>query len=324
MKTALFKFEASSELGAGHAIRSSVIADTLVGIGWKCKLVTSLSTMDFIPDLKQYDRIDPEHYITNTIASDLLVIDDYTVDEQYEQKVRCNTKKIMVIDDLANRRHDCDILLDQAYERKAHDYVTLVPNSCKILTGSKYCLLRNKFTNLRDVVLDKRRNTKKISQVLISMGGGNSIYHIKKIVNMIKQAQIQTHLNIVLGFTNKFQNELEQYLNQLGVTYTVYVNPDIAELIINSDVAIGAGGSSVWERCCLGLPSFLVRTAENQDFFLSKLKKHFTILDLDSDIITNKFKDQVKNIEQDYYKYAKIVFELIDGQGVKRVMEHII
>ena len=215
-------------------------------------------------------------------------------------------------------------MLDQAYERKAHDYVTLVPNSCKILTGSKYCLLRNKFTNLRDVVLDKRRNTKKISQVLISMGGGNSIYHIKKIVNMIKQAQIQTHLNIVLGFTNKFQNELEQYLNQLGVTYTVYVNPDIAELIINSDVAIGAGGSSVWERCCLGLPSFLVRTAENQDFFLSKLKKHFTILDLDSDIITNKFKDQVKNIEQDYYKYAKIVFELIDGQGVKRVMEHII
>ena len=84
MKTALFKFEASSELGAGHAIRSSVIADTLVGIGWKCKLVTSLSTMDFIPDLKQYDRIDPEHYITNTIASDLLVIDDYTVDEQIE------------------------------------------------------------------------------------------------------------------------------------------------------------------------------------------------------------------------------------------------
>ena len=114
-KLALFRFEASASIGAGHAMRSCVLADALAEEGWNCKVVTTPETYNFIPNMERFERIEPDDFYDNPILCDLLTIDNYDIDEVYETHFRNFAKKILVIDDLANRKHNCDILINQNF-----------------------------------------------------------------------------------------------------------------------------------------------------------------------------------------------------------------
>ena len=172
-KLAVFCFEASAHIGAGHAVRCSVLINSLISFGWKCIIVTSKTTYEFVKLLNTFERIDPDIFHANPFQHDLLVIDNYKLDFNYQNYFRAYAKKILVIDDLANRKHNCDILLDQTYNRDPKDYKNLVPAHCKILAGSDYALLRKEFILMRPKAIEKRRNSKGIRRILISMGGSD-------------------------------------------------------------------------------------------------------------------------------------------------------
>src|SRR5580700_7178657 len=96
-KQAFFRFEASFQIGAGHAIRSMVLADALQEIDkWEIKIITSLNTYNFIPQLQKYPRIDPEEFVREPVFHELHVVDHYGLDQTYEQFVRGFAQKIMV------------------------------------------------------------------------------------------------------------------------------------------------------------------------------------------------------------------------------------
>ena len=291
IQKALFRFEASPSIGAGHAIRSCVIADALVEDGWISYLVTSKNSYDFIPDLKRFDRVDPEDFYDEPVSHDLLVIDHYDLDITYEQYFRTYAKKILVIDDLANRNHDCDILLDQTYGRNAKDYQDLVPENCKILTGSDYVLLRKAFIEMRPKALEKRRKTKEIKRILISMGGSDPQNHTLQALEMIKETGFKGEIDIVLGFKEKSKTAILDFLKGTPNFYRVHVNPNIAQLMYEADLCIGASGSSVWERCCLGLPQVVRQTAKNQSEILELFSYHKDKDFLNYDVIKDKQKN---------------------------------
>ena len=270
-KLALFRFEASFSIGAGHAIRSCVIADELVERGWTCKVIASQDTYDFIPALSRFERIDPDDELSQT--ADLLVIDHYGLDQDYESRRRKFARKIMVIDDLANRRHDCDILLDQTYGRAADDYKSLVPSYCEILTGIDYVLLRKEIRQMRDKALEKRRNTTKVERILVSLGGSDPKNYALKALEMIVKSEFQGKIDIVLGFSSVNRQSLEKYALDHNLDATFHVNADMAQLMYDADLCIGAAGSSVWERLYLGLPQVLIQTADNQANIINNLKK---------------------------------------------------
>jgi UDP-2,4-diacetamido-2,4,6-trideoxy-beta-L-altropyranose hydrolase len=202
---------------------------------------------------------------------DLLVIDNYDIDEVYEKHFRASAKKIMVIDDLANRQHDCDILLDQTFGRESEDYKNLVPSHCNILAGSDYVLLRKEFIHLRSKALEKRRKTTQVNRILVSMGGGDQSSYTLKALDMIKDSGFQGAIDVVLGFHTKGTSQIRRFLETLPNASTIHVNADMPKLMYDADLAIGASGSSVWERCCLGLPQVLVKTACNQKKIYSNL-----------------------------------------------------
>lgn len=313
VKTALFRFDASPNLGAGHAIRSSVIADALMAKGWQCKIITSANTYEFIPNLARFERLEPDEFYARPIKCDLLVVDNYDLDEKYEQHFRHVAKKILVIDDLANRKHHCDILLDQTYGRDANDYKKLVPSHCKILAGSDYVLLRKEFIQLRPKALAKRRNTKEIKRILVSMGGSDPKNYTLKALAMIKKAGFKGAIDIVLGFSSQNLTTVKKYIRELPNECTIHTNADMAKLTYNADVAIGAAGGSVWERCCLGLPQILMVTADNQKKIYENLIKSkivFPILFLNQCI---KSKPQ-----------SKTLFTIIDGGGTKRILNELV
>lgn len=309
VKLALFRFEASSAIGAGHAIRSCVLADALKEEGWECKLVTSGTSYDFIETLKRFERIDPEIFYKNPLICDLLVIDHYELGEAYEKHFREYAKKIMVIDDLANRKHVCDVLLDQTYGRTIEAYRDLVPPDCKTLTGSDYVLLRKEFTVLRPKALAKRRTTKEVKRILVSMGGSDPGNYTLKALEMIKESGFRGHIDVVLGFSATHYEVVEEYLKTLPNISTIHTNADMPQLILDADLAIGAAGSSVWERACLGLPQVLMQTADNQTINFSLLKKIGAHAPLS---------ESLKKKSSTVYTLLKI-----DGFGINRIVSYL-
>ena len=73
---------------------------------------------------------------------DWIVVDHYGLDYRWERSLRTLAEHVFVIDDLANRRHDCDVLLDQNFNSPLHSrYAQLLPTGAKCLLGTSYALL---------------------------------------------------------------------------------------------------------------------------------------------------------------------------------------
>lgn len=305
MKIAVLHFEANPQIGAGHAIRSSVLADLLIQQGWHCAVVTTKTTYDFIKSLERFQRIDPEYFQKNTFMADLSIFDHYQYDLAYEQYYRKFSKKILVIDDLANRMHDCDLLLDQTYGRPETDYKLFVPQHCRILTGSEYALLRPEFAQLRPKALEKRQKTKEIQRVCISMGGSDTTNQTEKALHLMADTGFLGAIDIVLGFQASHEAKIKEYCQILPNHCTIHHNPNMAQLYYEADLAIGAAGSSVWERLCLGLPQFIFQLADNQSLIFKTCS-------------APNFYDLYQALNHDYAGYCFDLQPVIDGFGAQK------
>lgn len=197
---------------------------------------------------------------------DWLIVDHYAIDYRWEREMRRLVNKIMIIDDLADRVHDCDLLLDQNPGRKNTDYSRIVPNDTVKLTGSTYALLKNEYSRLRSVSLS-RRSKSTLKRVLISMGGVDKDNITSKVLSCLNQHQFchNLHFTVVLGHTALHIAAVKKLAHELSFHTEVLVGvSSMAELMSNSDLAIGAAGGTAIERCCVGLPSVIMVLAENQ------------------------------------------------------------
>ncbi len=195
---------------------------------------------------------------------DWLIVDHYGLDNRWETGLRNYTKRIMVIDDLANRQHDCDLLLDQnLYPDMASRYQGLVSIHCKQLLGPQYALLRPEFYDARKK-LHKRDG--KIRRILLFFGGSDPTNETAKAFEAIKLLnKPKIAIDVVVGIANPNKEYIERLCNDLpNCIFNCQVN-NMAELMVNADLTIGAGGTATWERCFLGLPSLTVVVSENQD-----------------------------------------------------------
>lgn len=198
---------------------------------------------------------------------DCLVVDHYAIDTRWQASVKAGYERLLVIDDLADREHLADVLLDQTYGRQVVDYQSLVPKQCQLLLGSSYALLRPEFAQRREASLKRRKLQTSIQNILISMGGVDAQNHTEKILEIINQLELPKtlKLTVVLGLSAPHLQQVQVLANRLKYPTQVLTDVDnMAELMANADLAIGAAGSSTWERACLGLPSLLFCLADNQ------------------------------------------------------------
>ena len=195
--------------------------------------------------------------------ADWLVIDNYALDASWGTPLRDQTRRIMVIDDLANRRHDCDLLLDQNYYRDLeHRYDGLVPKHCETLLGPRYALLREEFAQAR---LHARPRDGRVGRLLVFLGGADPENHTAKVLHAIlKVGAPRLRVDVVVGASNPHQDSVRALCDSLGDARFHRQVGNMAELMLAADLAIGAGGATTWERCLLGLPSLILIIAENQ------------------------------------------------------------
>ena len=197
---------------------------------------------------------------------DMLVVDSYAIGEAWEKKLRPRAKKIFVIDDLANRRHDCDILLDQNfYLDKDLRYKNLVPPHCRLLLGPKHALLREEFFRAKERM---RVRDGQLKNILVFYGGADATGETEKALLALSRWQengalADIKVTVVTGGSNVRKAEIKKHCRQAGFAYRCQVS-NMAELMNEADLMLGAGGSTTWERCCLGLPAIVTAVAENQ------------------------------------------------------------
>lgn len=194
---------------------------------------------------------------------DWLVVDNYALDAAWERALRPRVRHIMVIDDLANRVHECDLLLDQNYYQDLeHRYDGLVPAQCEKLLGPQYVLLRQEFLDARPMA---KPRSGKVGRLLVFLGGSDPENFTGRALQAITQANARDlQVDAVVGASNVHHEEIRKAcLDLRNASFHRQVN-NMAALMLQADLAIGAGGSTTWERCLLGLPALTLVIAQNQ------------------------------------------------------------
>ena len=192
-----------------------------------------------------------------------LVVDSYALDEVWERIVRPLVGEIFVIDDLANRKHDCDILLDQNFYRAMqHRYDGLVPPSCKLLLGPSYALLREEFYAAKKKL---RRRDGHLRRILVFYGGSDITHETEKAVRALLHLSLPAvEVDVIIGGSNAHRTQIEELCAPHDFLRTYCAVSNMAEFMANADLCLGAGGTTTWERCFLGLPAIVTAIAENQ------------------------------------------------------------
>ncbi|WP_342508883.1 UDP-2,4-diacetamido-2,4,6-trideoxy-beta-L-altropyranose hydrolase [Sporosarcina sp. FSL K6-2383] len=254
----LIRTDASIEIGSGHVMRCLTIADALRARG--CRVVFM---MEELPgNLIGLAQLRDFEVVHDFQSADLCIIDHYGIDEQWEQSIRPFVNKIVVIDDLADRQHDCDLLLDQNtvpdFEVR---YDALVSRHCVKLLGSTYLIMREEFVRERQQM---RERDGTVERLLIFMGGTDPTNETLKVLRALQKVNVTfAHIDVVVGGGNPNRIEIEKICLHEDFHFHCQIDY-MASLMAQADFAIGAGGSATWERCYVGLPSSSTIVAENQ------------------------------------------------------------
>ena len=296
----LIRTDSSQKIGSGHVMRCLTLAEELRESGATVEFIVrdhqgninqQIKNRDFKVNLLQRTTIKSQQDLTGyvkwlgvkqdidadeaiQIAKDKeiewLIIDHYALDRNWETKLRPYTKKIMVIDDLANRQHDCDLLLDQNYiNNKLRYNDLLLPYTIKLL-GPKYALLRKEFIGNKN----NRKQSYTIKRVFVFFGGTDPNNLTRLALKVLTQPKLKYLLSdVVIGSSNPHQSELKKEVEKYSNIKLHIQIDNIAELMSKTDLALGAGGATTWERIALGLPSIVVTIADNQVAFTKDLDK---------------------------------------------------
>ncbi|MHB1349611.1 MAG: UDP-2,4-diacetamido-2,4,6-trideoxy-beta-L-altropyranose hydrolase [Desulfobulbaceae bacterium] len=294
MKVAI-RVDASIQIGSGHVMRCLTLAEVLREKGSEIVFVCRenaghlsdfvenrgyhvfrlpQSARKFVP--MEWNRhaswlsVPWEHDARQTIEVlrnegeyDWLIVDHYALDRNWERLLRPLVKRIMVIDDLADRPHDCDLLLDQnLYPALENRYETLVSVDCEKLLGPKFALLRHEFVEARKSTTVR---TGTVRRIFVFMGGSDPDNITGKALEALKELkQNNLQIDLVVGEQSIHRDALQrQCVSMPHIVWHENIS-DMAALMVKADLAVGAGGTTLWERACLGLPSLILSIADNQ------------------------------------------------------------
>ena len=203
-------------------------------------------------------------------APDWIICDHYALSAEWELAAKAAAGcRLMAIDDLADRPHAADLLLDQNLGHTPADYAGLVPPACRLLTGTRYALLREEFAAWREASLQRRAaqaETGYLKHILVNLGGVDKDNHTLAVLQALSGSlPAACRVTVVMGKTAPHTAAVQAFADSAPYPCRVLVGANnMAELMAEADLAIGAAGSTSWERCCLGLPTMMLVLAENQ------------------------------------------------------------
>jgi len=295
----VFRTDASLKIGTGHVMRCLGLARALRVRGAQCHFICREHIGNLIerifqegfevislplphqskpnPVLSDESILAHAHWLgtdwqtdaDQTVATlrdhgaDWLIVDHYALDHRWESQLRPFCRKIMAIDDLADRRHDCDLLLDQnLVGNQAHRYDGLLPARCARLLGPQYALLQPPYAELHPRTPPRLGPVRRI---LAYFGGAdNQNLTGSAIAAFLRLNRADITLDVVINPETPHAETLRTESRSHANIALHEGMPSLAHLMVQADLAVGAAGATSWERCCLGLPALVVTLADNQ------------------------------------------------------------
>ena len=352
----VFRVDASLMIGSGHVMRCLALAECLRVQGHCCLFlcrdhlgnridlirtrsfdVVPLSNSDYEPERAPNHSHDLKHsswlhvswemdvtQVHNVLEGkevDWLVVDHYGLDVRWESEARSLCKRILVIDDLADRDHDCDVLVDQNYQQTNTRYVGRTPSVCAHLIGPKYALLGAEYRDLHSQV---KLRAGKVNRVLVYFGGAD----VNDITSLVLRALRTHHLdpiqvNVVVDSKQPNSKSVQKLVSG-EPNFTLHMDiPTLSDLMMEADLAIGAAGVTSWERCCLGLPTLVISLAENQKLVAQELHtgKYISWLGHVDQLSVAEISQQISRflVSGIAETWSRRCWELVDGRGVERL-----
>jgi len=336
----LFFADAGAEVGGGHVMRCLTLARAMVERGAECAFVESRAAAPILRRfgwpaqtlLAMVDAGDLQGLVgwgrqfADRFAADLVVVDHYRAGEAEERALAGPDRRVAVIDDLADRAHACDLLVDPGYGRRREAYSELVHSKCAILVGPDHALVRPEFAQARPRALSRRARHDPVRRSLISFGLTDVAAVTGRAVEALVGRLGDTRLDVALG---REAPSLEQVSALAGRDKRVRLHldaSDMASLVTDADIGLGAGGSSVWERACLGLPTAAAVLADNQAELLERLAEAGAVLALDAraagfEAALAEAWDRLVDDGELRWRLSCRSSELCDGRGGERVAE---
>lgn len=360
----VFRTDASLRIGTGHVMRCLTLAEALRERGAQVTMVCRELEGNLIPYLRGARGLDvkalpapapgglrgrpgePAHApwlevpwetdAAETAAAlrslpsrpDWLVLDHYALDSRWEAAVREAHGRLFVIDDIADRDHDCAYLLDQnLYDTPEARYAARVPASARLLLGPSFALLRPAFAAARAKASPREGAPRRL---LVFFGGADPGRDTLKALEALSLPEFRSlAADVVVGAVNPVREKVRLACEaRPGTAYHCQAD-NMAELMAGADLALGAGGTSSWERCCVGLPALLASVAENQRELTSTLARHGAALDLGwgPDLTAAGIAGALRGLLADpgrVTSMSRLCLALVDGRGADRVADRIL
>jgi UDP-2,4-diacetamido-2,4,6-trideoxy-beta-L-altropyranose hydrolase len=358
----VFRVDASMKMGTGHVMRCLTLADALRNRGLRCHFICRAHQGNMIAAIRQRgytvtelpagatvfqplpsaDVPQPAHAgwlgcdwrhdadqtlnEVQAIKPDLLVIDHYAIDIRWEKILRSHVRRIMVIDDLADRSHECDFLLDHNWfgDDMSHRYLGLIPEHCIIMLGPQYALLRPEYEVLRSLMPPR---DVEVRRVLVFLGGSDPTNETSKVIVALKHPELMHLLvDVVIGANHPDPLGIVGEAEARHGTFVHRDLPSLAGLMMRADLMISGGGVTTWERMCLGLPTVVICIAENQVEMNHALSRggYIELLGGKNDVDATRVAESVSAVIESrgaLIKMSKRSSALVSGDGASRVCD---
>jgi UDP-2,4-diacetamido-2,4,6-trideoxy-beta-L-altropyranose hydrolase len=328
--------DASAAIGTGHVVRMLALAGELVRRDARVAFVARTMPDHLRSAIRDAGiafaalRDDADDATATRAAlgdrRGLLVVDHYGIGAEWEAALRPHCAAIVAIDDLADRRHACDVLVDQNHHPDpAARYAGLVPAGTTLLLGPQFALLRPQFARERTRALG--RDARSPMRIFVCFGGSDPSNETTKALAGIAASRYRgVPVDVVVGGASPHRATIEAFdaLAHLRVFAGV---TEIAPLMAEATLAIGAGGTMTWERCALGLPSMLAVLAENQDALTASLAREGTVVSVGPASATTPqtYREALDALDDaGLDRMRRRSAELVDGRGATRVAERIL
>lgn len=342
----LFRADASKEQGGGHVMRSLVIANEFAKRGHDCVFLASQGSFDLVPyaaenkltkielDSKEWQNSQAvKNKLPGGFSPDLAFVDSYLLQADYQKDLSGFCRKIAVIDDMPTRKHSADILIDPTFMRSPQEYKEVLTGNTSVLTGVRYAPLREEFSRHRPKSLARRGKSKsqarQVKQIVVSFGLSDPDNITCQALKALQKVQKEFDTKVVLGKNSEHEKEVQDLSRSLKKPAELLIaHENMAELLLESDLAIGGGGSSSWERCCMGVPAFQVILAKNQEDVTNNLASVGAVLSLghfeklSPDTVAHEVD---KHLSDDLLlvTMSQSAALLCDGLGASRITEQI-
>lgn len=304
-------------------MRCLATAETLAWASWKIGFVSSAETLETVPALACSGFPVSESKESDPIRADLIVFDHYGIDATAERRLAGETPLRVAFEDRPIRAHDVDLLVDPTPGRQADSYRDLLPPKTELLGGMSYVQLRRQWRMARETRSPKIARSADRRRVLVSMGSTDPTNATARVLAALASLDLALDIDVVLG---PKAPHISAVRAMTGAKVCLHIDPpDLPSLVANADLAIGAAGSSCFERACLGVPSIIVALADNQ----VDLAKAFDQAGAACAVAGSQLEDIegfssfVSRLlgDDDARKFmSKRAVDLVDGRGTQRLL----